>query len=65
MNTTIYMIRHTKSLFIFGQERMRELSQQGIIDAKKVTEIMNDKQVDLIVSSPYVMSIQTIEKNFY
>ena len=42
MNTTIYMIRHAKSPFIFGQERMREISQQGIIDAKKVTEIMND-----------------------
>ena len=62
MNTTIYMIRHAKSPFVFGQERMRELSHQGKSDAKKVTEIMNDKQVDLIVSSPYVRAIQTIEE---
>lgn len=62
MNTTIYMIRHAKSPFVFGQERTRELSPQGIIDAKRVTEIMNDKQVDLIVSSPYIRAIQTIEE---
>ncbi len=55
------MIRHAKSPFVFGQERKRRLSQQGEIDAKKVTAIMNTKKIDLIVSSPYMRSLQTIE----
>ena len=60
--TTIYMIRHAKSPFVLGQERTRELSPEGIIDVKKVTAIMNNKKIDLIVSSPYKRAIQTIEE---
>lgn len=61
MNTTIYMIRHAKSPFVLGHEQTRGLSQQGMIDAEKVTAIMSDKQIDLVVSSPYKRAIQTIE----
>ena len=62
VNTTIYMIRHAKSPFVVGQELTRELSTQGLIDAKKVADIMDNKKIDLIVSSPYKRAIQTIEK---
>ena len=62
VNTTIYMIRHAKSPFVFGQELTRELSTQGLIDAKKVADIMDNKKIDLIVSSPYKRAIQTIEE---
>lgn len=55
------MIRHAESPFIIGQERTRKLSTQGEIDAKKVTAIMNEKEIDLAVSSPYKRAIQTIE----
>lgn len=61
MDTTIYMIRHAESPFIIGQERTRKLSNQGEVDAKKVTAIMNEKEIDLVVSSPYIRAIQTIE----
>ena len=61
MNTIIYMIRHAKSPFVFGEERTRNLSAQGLIDAQKVTDIMNNEKIDLIVSSPYIRAIQTIE----
>lgn len=61
MDTTIYMIRHAESPFIIGQEPTRKLSNQGEIDAKKVTAIMNEKKIDLVVSSPYIRAIQTIE----
>ncbi|MEB2299643.1 histidine phosphatase family protein [Lysinibacillus xylanilyticus] len=61
MDTTIYMIRHAESPFIIGQERTRKLSNQGEIDAKKVTAIMNEKEIDLVVSSPYIRAIQTVE----
>ena len=62
VNTTIYMIRHAKSPFVVGQELTRELSTQGLIDAKKVADIMDNKKIDLIVSSPYKRAIQTIEE---
>ena len=62
MNTIIYMIRHAKSSFVFGEERTRNLTDQGLIDAKKVTDIMNNVKIDLIVSSPYIRAIQTIEE---
>ncbi|MDN4494445.1 histidine phosphatase family protein [Ureibacillus aquaedulcis] len=61
MNTTIYMIRHAKSPFVIGQERTRKLSRQGELDAEKITDLMNNKDIDLIVSSPYTRALQTIE----
>ncbi|KOP72580.1 phosphoglycerate mutase [Lysinibacillus sp. FJAT-14745] len=61
MDTIIYMIRHAESPFVFGQERTRKLSNQGEIDAKKVTAIMDVKEIDLVISSPYTRAIQTIE----
>lgn len=51
------MIRHAESPFVFGQERTRKLSNQGAIDAKKVTAIMNEQKFDLVISSPYTRSI--------
>ncbi|PAV30877.1 histidine phosphatase family protein [Virgibacillus profundi] len=61
METTIYMIRHAKSPFVFGQERTRKLSLQGETDSKKVADLMSQKEIDVIVSSPYIRAIQTIE----
>lgn len=61
MDTSIYMIRHAESPFVFGQERARKLSPQGEADAKKVTALMSNMKIDLIVSSPYTRAIQTIE----
>ena len=57
MDTIIYMIRHAESPFVFGHERTRKLSNQGAIDAKKVTAIMNEQKIDLVISSPYTRSV--------
>lgn len=62
MTTNIYMVRHAESPFIFGQERTRGLSAEGEADAKKVAELMLLEKVDVIVSSPFVRSIKTIEE---
>lgn len=62
MATNLYMIRHAESPFIFGQERTRGLSAEGEIDAEKVAELMLLEKVDVIVSSPFVRSIKTIEE---
>ena len=60
MKTTIYMIRHAKSPFVFGQERTRGLSEKGLMDAKKIAERFKDIHIDAIVSSPYTRVIQTV-----
>lgn len=60
--TSVYMIRHAESPFIFGQERTRKLSVQGEKDAEKVTALMSNQEIDLIISSPYKRAIQTVEE---
>ena len=61
METTILMIRHADSPFIFGEERTRGLSEKGERDAKIVTEVLLSAKIDVIVSSPYTRAIQTIQ----
>jgi 2,3-bisphosphoglycerate-dependent phosphoglycerate mutase len=55
------MIRHAESPFVFGQEKTRGLSEEGLEKSKKVAEIFEDIDVDLIVSSSYKRAIQTVE----
>ncbi|MGP4040963.1 histidine phosphatase family protein [Gracilibacillus sp. D59] len=61
MATVIYMVRHAESPFKLGEERVRGLSQEGEIAAKRVTEILKDKDIAVIVSSPYRRAIQTVQ----
>jgi 2,3-bisphosphoglycerate-dependent phosphoglycerate mutase len=61
ISTTIFMIRHAESPFIFGEERTRKLSKHGELDAEKVAKLMLSEKIDVIVSSPFARSIQTIE----
>jgi 2,3-bisphosphoglycerate-dependent phosphoglycerate mutase len=61
MATTIYMVRHAESPFVFGQEKSRGLSEEGLIDAKRVAELLDDVDVDYIASSAYTRAIQTVQ----
>ncbi|MDM5155133.1 histidine phosphatase family protein [Bacillus sp. DX1.1] len=61
MTPVIYMVRHAKSPFKFGEEKTRRLSKEGEIDAKKVTELLIDKDIDVIVSSSYTRAVQTVQ----
>lgn len=61
LKTTIYMIRHSQSHFVFGQERRRKLSLEGEVDSKRVTDLMKHLEIDAIISSPYKRAIKTIE----
>lgn len=61
MITTIYMIRHAESPFEYGQERMRGLSEEGFVNAKRIAGIFTDIDVHYIASSPYVRAKQTIQ----
>ncbi|MFC5700326.1 histidine phosphatase family protein [Cohnella faecalis] len=60
MNTTIYMVRHAESPHIFGEERSRGLSEEGLEAAKKVAETMKNVEVHCVASSSYARAIQTV-----
>lgn len=60
MITTIYLVRHAHSTYT-PDELNRPLSSKGKETAERVTELLIDKEIDYIISSPYKRAIQTIE----
>lgn len=61
METTILMVRHAESPFIFGEERTRGLSNKGKVDAKEIARALLSRNIDIIVSSPYIRAIETVQ----
>lgn len=61
MSTTVYMVRHGDSPKE-GNERTRGLTEKGYEDAQRVAELLRDKEIDVVVSSPYLRSILTVEQ---
>ncbi|MED0959616.1 histidine phosphatase family protein [Bacillus paramycoides] len=63
MNTYIYMVRHGESPKLEGDERTRGLTEKGILDTHRVTEILKAEGIDTFISSPYKRAMLTIEKS--
>ncbi len=61
MKTIIYMVRHAESPYNEGTERTRGLTTKGKGDVEKVTEILKEEGIDVIISSPYNRAILSIE----
>ena len=61
MSTFVYMVRHGESPKE-GNDRTRGLTEKGYLDAKRVTDILKDKEIDVVTSSPYIRSILTVEQ---
>lgn len=61
MKTFIYMVRHGDSPKD-GNERTRELTEKGRLDAQRITDILQKEDIDTVISSPYSRSIQTVQK---
>ena len=57
MNKTIYCVRHCAAT---GQEPDAPLSEEGRAQAETLTDWFADKEIDLIVSSPYLRATRTI-----
>lgn len=62
MKTFIYMVRHGESPKMGGSERTRGLTAQGVLDAHRITEILQGESIEVFVSSPYKRSILTIQE---
>lgn len=61
MKTIIYMVRHAESPYTEGTQRTRGLTTRGKGDVEKVTEILKEEGIDVIISSPYNRAILSIE----
>lgn len=60
MLTTIYFVRHAHSIYT-PDEIGRSLSEKGLKDAEKIAQILKNKKVDHVISSPYKRAIQSVE----
>lgn len=58
----IYFVRHAKPDFSVHDDLTRPLTDEAIIDSKKVADFLKDKSISKIYSSPYKRSIDTIKK---
>jgi 2,3-bisphosphoglycerate-dependent phosphoglycerate mutase len=60
MKTDIYFVRHAHSVYT-PEELERPLSEKGARDAMRVTDLLKDKNIDAICSSPYKRAVETVE----
>ncbi|MFD2045459.1 histidine phosphatase family protein [Ornithinibacillus salinisoli] len=60
MVTKLYLTRHAHSVYT-PDEWNRPLSKRGLTDAKKVTQILANENIDVVLSSPYKRAVQTVE----
>jgi len=65
--TTVYFIRHAQADNTVRDGRARPLTEKGLADRRLVTEYLQDKHIDAVLSSPFRRAIDTIapfaEKN--
>lgn len=58
--TTIYFVRHAEPNYTNHDDILRELSEKGLKDRELVTDFFTDKQVDIVLSSPYKRAVDTV-----
>ena len=58
--TTIYFIRHAESDYNVRESRVRPLTEKGMADRSLVTKFLSDKNIDIVLSSPYKRAVDTI-----
>lgn len=61
MKTQVYFVRHAEPDFTIKDEATRPLTQKGMEAAKRVAEVLADKGISKIYTSPYKRTIDTIK----
>lgn len=59
--TVIYFVRHAEPNFENHNDSLRELSEKGLEDRKLVTQYLQDKRIDKVLSSPYKRAVDTVK----
>ncbi len=58
--TQLYFVRHAQPLYRCHDDAGRELSAKGLVDREAVTRFLLDKQIDVVLSSPYRRALDTV-----
>lgn len=58
--TTVFFVRHAEPNYENHDDASRELSNKGLEDRRLVTDFLLDKQIDIVLSSPYKRAIDTV-----
>lgn len=59
--TTVYFVRHAQPNFDNHDDLSRELSPKGLEDRKLVTKYLEDKDIDIVLASPYKRAADTVK----
>ena len=59
--TNVYFVRHAEPNYENHNDLLRELTPKGLTDRALVTNFLSDKQISVLLSSPYKRSIDTIQ----
>lgn len=59
--TTIYFVRHAEPDYSNHDDLTRSLTTKGKDDTKLVNKYLEDKQIDIVLSSPFFRAVQTVE----
>jgi 2,3-bisphosphoglycerate-dependent phosphoglycerate mutase len=58
--TNLFFVRHAHSTYT-SDELQRPLSIKGLADAERISNLLENVNIDIIISSPYKRAIQTVE----
>lgn len=59
--TAVYFVRHAEPNYNNYDDKSRELSQKGLRDRVFVTEFLEDKDIHMVLSSPFKRALDTVE----
>ncbi len=59
--TTIYFVRHAEPNYNNHNDAQRELTPKGLQDRELATDFLSDKNIDVVLSSPFKRSVDTIK----
>ena len=59
--TTVYFVRHAEPDYKNHNDMERPLTLKGKEDSKLVTDYLKEKEIEIVLSSPYVRAVQTVK----
>ena len=59
--TNVYFVRHAEPNYDNHDDLLRELTPKGMADRTLVTEFLADKEIHVVLSSPYKRSVDTVK----
>lgn len=59
--TIVYFVRHAEPNYANHNDFERDLTEKGLADRELVTHYLSDKDIDVVISSPYKRAVDTIK----